>query len=219
MTMLSTAALSRLLPLPIVFALLFAPLQTLSDTAYACSCLQTTVVERVENADVVAIGTVVSVFEDQTTEGLGSGMLIDMDGVVRVSTYYKGSGPHEIAVDDPPDSGTCGVITERDIGQEIILFLWLDAGEYLTHLCSGSHFTYGNEDLRAEAIAEIEAVTGPGQPPEGSPPQASPPPEEPESPEDDHTESTPWAVVLPLAFAIPLAVLVIPAFLRRRGGR
>ncbi|MCH8052264.1 MAG: hypothetical protein IIC86_09630 [Chloroflexi bacterium] len=34
----------------------------------------------------------------------------------------------------------------------------------------------------------------------------------------DHTESTPWAVVLPLAFAIPLAVLFVPAFLRRRAG-
>ncbi|MCH7953878.1 MAG: hypothetical protein IIC25_08315 [Chloroflexi bacterium] len=34
----------------------------------------------------------------------------------------------------------------------------------------------------------------------------------------DHTESTPWAVILPLAFAIPLAVLFVPAFLRRRAG-
>lgn len=218
MTMLSTATLSRLLPFPIVFGLLFAPLQTLSETAYACSCLQLSVEESVQAADVVAIGTVVSVYEDQTTEGLGSGRLIDMDGLVRVSTYYKGSGPHEIAVDDPPDSGTCGVITERDIGQEIILFLWLDAGEYLTHLCSGSHFIYGNDDLRAAALAEIEAVTGPGQPPDGAPPQASPPQEEPEAPEDERDESTPWVIILPLAFAIPLAVLVIPALIRRRGG-
>jgi hypothetical protein len=31
-------------------------------------------------------------------------------------------------------------------------------------------------------------------------------------------ESTPWAVVLPLAFIIPLAVLIVPAFFLRRGG-
>jgi hypothetical protein len=35
---------------------------------------------------------------------------------------------------------------------------------------------------------------------------------------EDHTEDTPWAVILPLAFGIPLAVLVVPAFLRRGGG-
>lgn len=195
------------LPVPIVLALLFAPLQTLSGTAYACSCIQTTVEERVQSADVVAIGTVVSVFEDPTDNPGGGMTLRDMDGVVSVSAYYKGSGPSEIAVDDPPS--TCGVISERDIGQEIVLFLWIDAGEYLTHLCSGSHFIHGNQDLRAEAIAEIEAVTGPGVPPDDVTPQ------------DEATEgnaSTPWAIILPLAFAIPLAVLIVPAFLRRRGG-
>jgi hypothetical protein len=34
--------------------------------------------------------------------------------------------------------------------------------------------------------------------------------------EDEATEDTPWAVVLPLAFGIPLAVLLLPAFLRKR---
>jgi hypothetical protein len=37
-------------------------------------------------------------------------------------------------------------------------------------------------------------------------------------PEDGQTKDTPWAVILPLAFGIPLAVLVVPAFLRRGGG-
>ncbi len=209
MRRLATATLSRLLPLPIVFALLLAPLQSASDTAYACSCAQTTMEERVHAADVVAIGTLVSLYEDETIDGLGGGMLVDTDGVFAIDTYYKGSGPSEIAVDDPPDGGTCGFVSSDSIGQEAVLFLELSDGDYVTHLCAGSHFISGDEDFRAETIAGIEAVTGPGQPPVGSPPQDEP---------TEGDKSTPWAVVLPLAFAIPLAVLVIPAFLRRRGG-
>jgi hypothetical protein len=195
------------LPIPIVLALLFAPLQTLSGTAYACSCIETTVEERVQSADVVAIGTVVSLYEDETTE---DGIFVDMDGVVRVSAYYKGSGPSEIAVDDPADEGVCGIIGDDSVGREAVLFLELSDGEYLTHLCAGSQIIHGDEDVLAETIAAIEAVTGPGQPPDGSPPHDEP---------TEHTASTPWAVILPLAFAIPLAVLIVPAFfLRRRGG-
>ncbi len=194
------------LPLSIVLALLFAPLQTLSGTAYACSCIETTVEERVQSADVVALGTVVSLYEDETTE---DGIFVDMDGVVRVSAYYKGSGPSEIAVDDPAHEGVCGILGDDSVGREAVLFLELSDGEYLTHLCAGSQIIYGDEDFLAGTIAEIEAVTGPGQPPDGAPPHDEP---------TEHTESTPWAVILPLAFAIPLAVLVVPAFLRRRSG-
>ncbi len=219
MTMLSTA--TRLIPLPIVFALLFAPLQTASDTAYACSCIQTTVEERVQAADVVAIGTLVSLYEDRTTVFLTDGEteIYDMDGFFAIDTYYKDPGPSEIAVDDPFGGGTCGFVSSVSLGQEAILFLTLSDGEYLTGICAGSHFISGDQDSRAETIAAIEAVTGPGQAPEASQaPEVSPPQEEPESPEDEHTESTPWAVILPIAFAIPLAVLFIPAILRRRGG-
>ena len=200
----------RLLPLPIVFALLFAPLQA-SDTAYACSCAALpTVEERVRSADVVAIGTVVSVYEERITvdSKSGQGELIDIDGVVRVSTYYKGTGPAEIPVNDPL-IGACGFLSSESVGREAVLFLDLSDGDYRTHLCAGSHFISPDEVSRAETIAEIEAVTGPGQPPEVSPPHDDP---------AEHTESTPWAVVLPLAFAIPLAVLFVPAFLRRRTG-
>ncbi len=204
----------RLLPLPMIFGLLFAPLLTTSDTAYACSCAPTTVEERVERSDVVAIGTVISLYEDETTDGSGGGFIVDMDGVVSVDTYYKGSGPPEIAVDDPAHGGTCGIIGPDTVGLDAVLFLNLSDGAYVTGLCHGSRF-FDEGSSPALIIADIEAVTGPGQPPEGPPPQASPPPEEPA----EHTESTPWAIVLPLAFAIPLAVLFVPAFLhRRRGG-
>ncbi len=198
----------RLLPLPVVFALLFVPLQSLSGTVYACSCIETTVEERVQSSDVVAVGTVLSVYEDQTA-GSGDGMFADVDGLVRVSTYYKGSGPSEIAVDDPPSGGTCGVIGSDSVGPEAVLFLELSGGEYGTSLCAGTQF-YGDDGVSAQVIAGIEAVTGPGVAPEGPPPQDEP---------AEHAEGTPWEIVLPLAFAIPLAVLFVPAFVRRRGGR
>lgn len=201
----------RLLPLPFVFALLVAPLQSSSDTAYACSCAPTTVEERVQSADVVAIGTVASLYEDRETVDSKDGEteISDTDGVFAINAYYKGSGPSEIAVDDPPDGGTCGFVASDSVGREAILFLELSDGGYLTHLCAGSGFIAGDEDFRAEMIAAIEAVTGPAQPPDRSPPQEEP---------SEGDESTPWAIILPLAFAIPLAVLVIPALIRRRGG-
>ena len=205
MRRLATVKLLQLLPLPIVFALLFAPLQA-SDTAYACSCAETTVEERVQSADVVAIGTVLSLYEDETIDGLG---LVDIDAVVSVSTYYKGSGPSEIAVDDPADGGTCGIIGEGSVGREAVLFLTLDDGQYMTNLCAGTQFFDSTDDFLAETIVEIEAVTGPGVPPDDVTPQEEP---------TEHTESTPWAVVRRLALIIPLAVLIVPAFFRRRGG-
>ena len=192
------------LPIPIVLALLFAPLQSVSHTAYACSCIPTTVEERVQRADVVAIGTVVSLYEGETIDDLG---LVDIDAVVSMSNYYKGSGPSEIAVDDPVNSGVCGVIDEGSNGREAVLFLTLDDGEYTTDLCTGTQFFSSTDQFRAETIAEIEAVTGPGVQPNDVTPHDDP---------TEHTESTPWAVVLPLAFLIPLAVLIVPAFFLRR---
>jgi hypothetical protein len=200
----------RLLPLPIVFALLFAPLQMGSDTAYACSCgTLATVEERVRSADLVAIGTVTALYEERITfdSKSGEGELVDTDGVFAIDAYYKGTGPTEIPVDDPI-SGACGFLSSDSVGREAVLFLDLSDGEYVTHLCAGSNFISGDEDSRAEMIAGIEVVTGPGQTPD------APSQEEPA----DHTEDTPWAIILPLAFGIPLAVLVVPAFLRRGGG-
>ena len=194
------------LPIPIVLALLFAPLQSVSNTAYACSCLLQTVEESVQAADVVAIGTVVSLYEDETIDDLG---IVDLDAVVSMSNYYKGSGPSEVAVDDPANGGVCGIIDEGSNGREAVLFITLDDGQYTTDLCTGTQFFSSTDDFLAETMAEIEAVTGPGQPPDGSPPQAEP---------TEADASSPWAVILPLAFIIPLAVLIVPAFfLRRRG--
>ena len=205
----------RLLPLPLVFGLLFAPLLSASETAYACSCVESTIEQRVQHADVVAIGTAVSLLEDPETVDTRDGVteVPDTDAVFLIAEYYKGTGAAEIAVNDPPSGGTCGFIDENSVGQEAVLFLVAGSGEYGTNICAGSNFLFDDEALRATLISSIESVTGPGRPPAPPPPPAAPAP-----PADEHTEDTPWAIILPLSFAIPLAVLFIPAFVGRRGG-
>ncbi len=185
------------LPIPIVLALLFAPLQTLSGTAYACSCISQTVEERVEGSDLVFVGTLVRL------EGAWP--------VFAVERYYKGSGSAELTVSDPLGGGaSCSYFDQEgvvDDERDFLVFAYFGASGYSTGLCSGNAAA---DNLGYDSyVAQIIALTGPGQPPDGSPPHDEP---------TEHTESTPWAVILPLAFAIPLAVLVVPAFLRRRGG-
>ena len=184
--------MKRLLPLPIIFALLFAPLQA-SDTAYACSCAQTTVEERVEESQLVFVGTLVRI------EGANP--------VFGVQRYYKGSGLAELSVTDPVgDGAACSYFPDGGSGGGTFLVFARDVEDgYATGLCDGNA-SAGTRSYDA-AVAEVRSITGPGQPPDGSPQEG-----------DDHTEDTPWAIILPLAFAIPLAVLFVPALLRRRGG-
>ncbi|HEY5624987.1 MAG TPA: hypothetical protein VIT93_00710 [Dehalococcoidia bacterium] len=182
----------RLLPLPIVFALLFAPLQNMSDTAYACSCAGTSVEGGVEQSHLVFVGTFVR--------------LEELNPVFSVDRYYKGSGPAEVSVTDPVGEGACSYFPDGGSGGGTYLVFAREVEDgYATSLCSGNA-AQGTPSYDA-AVAEVTSITGPGQPPDGSLQE-----------EADHTEDTPWAIILPLAFAIPLAVLFIPAFLRRRGG-
>ena len=188
----------RLLPLPILFALLFAPLQTASDTAYACSCISQTAEERVEESDLTFVGKIVR-FEGAWP-------------VFAVERYHKGSGSVELIVSDPVGGGAgCSYFDDdglADDEREHLVFAYVGADGYSTSLCSGNA-SEGNPGYDA-SVAEVASITGPGQPPDEAPPQ-----DEPAEPDD---KDTPWAIVLPIAFAIPLAVLVVPALIRRRGG-
>ncbi len=184
----------RLLPLPILFALLFAPLQAASDTAYACSCIETTIEERVDQSQLVFVGTLDRL--DGTTP------------VFAVQQYYKGSGPAELSVRDPVGGGACSYFPEGGGGRgPYLVFARQVEGGYATNLCAGND-SVGTPSYDA-SVTEVASITDPNQPPDGSP-QDEPP--------GEHTESTPWAIILPIAFAIPLAVLVVPALLRRRVG-
>ena len=74
--------------------------------AYACSCVGYSPEEKVANADVIAIGTVSRIFDNPFTipdpkRTNGEVTLQDVDAVVSVERYLKGTGPAEIVADDP----------------------------------------------------------------------------------------------------------------------
>ena len=68
--------------------------------AYACSCALLSTEEYVNNADVIAIGTVVQLIETAEqfppVEEESDGIIPDIDAVVAVERYLKGDGPAEV---------------------------------------------------------------------------------------------------------------------------
>ena len=125
-----------------------------------------------------------------------------------VQRYYKGTGSAEVSVSDPIGGNACSYFSDGGAGGGTFLVFARDVGDgYATGLCAGNASS-DSPDYNA-SVAEVEALTGPASQPGDTPSHDEP---------AEHTESTPWAVILPLAFAIPLAVLFVPALLRRRGG-
>ena len=146
-------------------AVLFAAI----TPAHACSCAQLSVEESVANADIVAIATVTRMVS--APELRGDDGIQDSDGLASVERYLKGAGPAEITVDDPVGDGDCGFLDETHIGERHLFFLTTDDGAYKTHLCAGNALLTGefvDEPTVNAYVAEVEAVTGPGQAPDDS---------------------------------------------------
>ena len=129
--------------------------------------------------------------------------------------------------------GDCSYLLIGDPGDHYVLFLRaVENGRYAPAGCAS--FALGEiEALPYESLQQrydaIKLISGGGAVVEEAPPEDVPvspdasggdglaaQPGESEPAEGD--KSTPWAVILPIAFAIPLAVLIVPALLRRRGG-
>lgn len=133
-----------------------------APVAHACTCVQTTVEERVAQSEVIAIGTILaSVLDDDPSGNL------DWDARVAVERYLAGSGPTEVVADDPPDGGSCGVFDASHVGQRYVIFFYDD---FKTHLCMG------DEPATDEFVASVElavALSPPGALPEtGGPPDS-----------------------------------------------
>lgn len=200
-----------LLPLAaIAIAVLLLPASV--RPAYACSCAILSPQEYVDNADVIVIGTVVRIIN--TTEQFpaieekSDGIIADVDAVVAVERYLKGTGPIEIAVDDPPSGGTCGFISERSLDQRYLLFLSGQARSFKTHLCSGSTNLagiYRVEQQEHQFLQEVQAITGPGIPPTGSTP-----------PTEQQGGDTPWLAIIIGSSLTATALLAASALLLRR---
>ncbi|MCH8815969.1 MAG: hypothetical protein IH957_12930 [Chloroflexi bacterium] len=173
--------------------------------AHACSCAQPSVEEIVANADIVAIATVTRLVD--ATEMWGITGVPDRDGIASVERYLKGSGPAEITVDDPSGDGDCGFLDETDVGERHLFFLTTDDGAYKTHLCSGNALLTGefvDEDTVNAYLAEVEAVTGPGHPPDGVDPTSTA--------DNDLPREVFWA----LAILLPIAVLATATLVAAR---
>ena len=186
--------------------------------AYACSCVGYSPEEKVANADVIAIGTVSRIFDNPYTipdpkRTNGEVTLQDVDAVVSVERYLKGTGPAEIVADDPQSGGGCGIFEELSVGSRYLLFLTGTTSPFTTNLCSGSLPIEGpgrwtlavSEEFAANALEEVQAITGPGTLPQDSPPPS-------QSPTDD---GIPWLAIIIGSSLAAGALLAASALLLR----
>jgi len=184
--------------------------------AHACSCAVQPVAERLAFYSHVVVGTVTALTDD------GELSYPDKDAVFAVERYLKGSGAEEIVADDPVGDD-CGFFGEASVGQRYVLFLSnddlfgnSDDGALYTHLCAG------NEIASDALIAEVEAVTGSGVPPDDGEPVPDPStPVEDVVPLSEETDDAEFPL-LPVAVAATLGPLVLLAgavfVWRRKGG-
>lgn len=116
-----------------------------------------------------------------------------------VQSYFKGGGFSEVVVLDYP--GDCSFFAhDQPVSRTYVIFAYLDGGEYRTNSCTGSFRPEAT--LTGVSIEALREHTG----------QDISPSTLAEGPD------TPWWLILPLAFLIPAATLLVPAFYRRRGG-
>lgn len=187
---------------PIAVLVTTAILLSAVTPAYACSCAQPSIEDTVANADVVAVATVTRLVDD--ADG-GFGGITDLDGIASVERYLKGSGPAEITIDDPAGDGDCGFLDETDVGERHLFFLTTDEDAYKTNLCAGNALLTGefvDEPTVNAYLAEIEAITGPGQAPDDSAPIA-------QTEDDGIPREVFWAfaILLPIAFLATAALV------------
>lgn len=141
--------------------------------ASACSCIPISedtdpAVYYLNNAVTVVYGTV-----DELVPAPGRESPRDVSAIVSVERYLKGQGPAVIEVHDPPDGAACGYF--HGARDALVLFLTKRGGDFYTHLCAGNGLP----------LAQVEAVTGPGEPPLEQTAEATPSPvPESETPAD-----------------------------------
>jgi hypothetical protein len=173
----------RYLLAPAAILAAVATLLTAITPVHACSCAIPPTDELVEGADVVARATITARVPAADPVPLGT-FDADFDALATVDRYYKGTGPADIVIDDT-GLQTCRFLGLDNLGESHLLFLWLEDGILKTHLCSGNlRLTgeYSAGDYGAKILADVEAITGPGKPPDA--PEATPRPTE-HVPRDD----------------------------------
>jgi hypothetical protein len=186
--------MQRLLLLAVIFGLLTTPFWVGSNSAEACYCAPPDVKIRVAESDLIFVG----VLRDVST----------FEPIFEVTRVLKGSAESVLRVNPGEVGSTCSFMdTSPAIGHEFLIFATERSPHPRSDICAG------NVDLTANPFdqdyaALLEIVDQDQTPQQGDSSQ--------DQAEEDEKDP-PWAVILPLAFGIPLATLLVPAFFRRGG--
>jgi hypothetical protein len=190
--------LMRLLSASLVLVSLFTAWATGPSTVGAC--MPHTTYDPLRDAEVVVVGHVTDEAVNADPYFTSTVWNFEVDGVIR------GEAPESMLLwrEDPSyvGSSSCDAHIEED-GVYVLAFSAAFGSEYWD---VPNVFSVARIDDRVPAESVVESWTA----------RLS---AQAQEAEDEATEDTPWLIVLPLAFAIPLAVLLLPSLLaRRRGG-
>jgi hypothetical protein len=169
----------------------------------ACLCIDRSTSEYVSDADMIALGRVLSFtfHEDRAwvrpedDESAEIDAIFSGEAIVEVERYLLGSGPRTLVIGDDT---ACGPITKDAIGSQL-LFINRYGERLVTSRCLGSG------QMAPRTIQEVEAITGPGEEPRS------------DGVIGGRGGDFPWAATVALAVVGPLAFLFGAAFLWRRG--
>ena len=145
-----------------------------------------------QQADAIVLGTVVELIPTREPYEGFEGK--DVDAVVAVARYEKGSGPSEVVLQD---GAVCGIFEDADVGKAFRLYLSVEGSSASSGWCSGSHEI--DEALLDDAPS--------GQPAEGA---------------EIGTQADgrfPVGAAIAIAIAGSVAILAGTVFLARRGSR
>ena len=132
--------------------------------SYACSCAAPVPAQSESNADLIVVGTVVSV--DMPPIGAwGRWSSFDPAFVsLDVDRYIKGTGGVDLIFSTPRSGASCGALEVLDVGKRYLLFLRGDGISYTTGLCSGNAAL--DNSAGVNFLREIEAIVGTGTAPD-----------------------------------------------------
>ena len=167
-------------PNRLLFALMGALVGALSlvilvpSAAFACSCVQLSVAEQVERADLVVKGSIEA--RDEGPPKVISSSADPVTYTVAVDEVLKGASGPVAKVESAAQSASCGL--EVQVGRSYVIFAEVahaahavDDGVYEASLCGGT------SGARPGFVSQVAAITGAATGPDDSilPPTGGPP--------------------------------------------
>jgi hypothetical protein len=115
----------------------------------------------VEYADIIAVGRILRLVANDEPLADRSLSIDDIDPIMAIDRYFKGSGPPEIMVDDPAQPTACAIFDERSKDRVYIVFLSQDEGNYRTSVCAGTA-SFDDGSPAPDRLREVVVLFGPG---------------------------------------------------------